>query len=243
LIVSNICLSNLSLNTLSALLYESTERANQEKIKNSGKMPTLDFTELILVLLHRVASPHHHHSGCSGHQRHHQSGPTPSIMPAAPIPFPRPVSLPADGTLGPRRLSMGSSRSAVCYPRLRAMGQLGCTSAWALIIGSTGGGGERRRNRRAPSDLGGHQPCTSIIDPPDGKDLHLPTGPTPRTTRVEEHHTTHLANSFPYRASAVDASINRSSPVELWYATGSQESVWQPGHGTRRPGQVVERRW
>jgi hypothetical protein len=51
------CLTNSCLNTLSALLYESIRRANQEKIKNSGKMPSLDLTDLISVLLHRVANP------------------------------------------------------------------------------------------------------------------------------------------------------------------------------------------
>jgi hypothetical protein len=76
LVVSNICLSNLSLNMLSALLYESTERVNQEKTKNSGKMPCSDLTELILALLHKVVGPRHRRRSRRGGRCHHHPAPT-----------------------------------------------------------------------------------------------------------------------------------------------------------------------
>jgi hypothetical protein len=73
----------------------------------------------------------------------------------------------------------------MCHPRLGAMPQSGCTSTRALVIGSTGGGGGRRR--RTPSNLDSHRPCTSVVDPSDGEDLHQSTGLTPRTARAEDH--------------------------------------------------------
>jgi hypothetical protein len=116
--------------------------------------------------------------------------------------------VPTDGTLGPRRLSMGPSRPPVHHPRLGALPQLCCTGAWVLVIGSSGGGKGRRRRRQSPPDHGGHRPCTSIVDPPDDENLHRSTGSTPRTARVEDHHATHLADSFPSHATTVDTSIN-----------------------------------
>jgi hypothetical protein len=74
---------NLNHNTLSALLYKSTERANQEKIKNNSKMPSLDLTDLIFALLNRVARPHHRRHGGQCHRR---PRPAPSIPPLASAP-------------------------------------------------------------------------------------------------------------------------------------------------------------
>jgi hypothetical protein len=94
----NICLSNSHLNTLSALLYESTKRANQEKIKNSSKMPSSDLTDLILALLHRVAGPRHRRAAATPAP----PLPSPSASPRSRVlEWPRP--LPLTGRLTDRR--------------------------------------------------------------------------------------------------------------------------------------------
>jgi hypothetical protein len=60
----------------------------------------------------------------------------PSILTAA---------IPADGALGPRRLTAGLSRSVMCRIRLGALPQPGCTGTCAFVIEPSGGGGGRRR--------------------------------------------------------------------------------------------------
>jgi hypothetical protein len=85
----------------------------------------------------------------------------------------------ADGTLRPRRLSKRLSGPSVCRPRLGFMPQPGCTGGRFLIMGPRGGGGGRRR-RWTLMDLGGHRPCTRVVDPPDSEDLRWSTRPTPK---------------------------------------------------------------
>jgi hypothetical protein len=64
-----------------------------------------------------------------------------------PVSFPGPADVPANGTLGPRCLSMGPSRPPARRPRLGTLPRTGCTRARVLFIRSSGGGGGIRRGR------------------------------------------------------------------------------------------------
>jgi hypothetical protein len=102
------------------------------------------------------------------------------------------------------------------------------------------------------ADPDAHQPCPSAFDPPDGEEDHRSKGPTPTIDHAKDHHAARLIVTFPHRASGAGATINRSRPVGLQYVKcsgGLPALLPQPakaersGHGTRQPGQAIERRW
>jgi hypothetical protein len=125
--------------------------------------------------------------------------PCPHVLESPPFPIPQLAGVPADGTLGLRRLSVGLSRPPVPQP--------GCIGAWVLVIGSLGGGGGRRRRQSLPHH-GGHRPRWGAGDTPDNMHLHRSTGPTPRTAGATDcHHAANLADVVPCRATTASTSL------------------------------------
>jgi hypothetical protein len=126
---------------------------------------------------------------------------TPSSVGAAPIPFPRPASVPADRVIGPRRLSMGSLGPAVCHPRLGVVPQSGCTDSRAFTIRPSGAeGGEEEDDEHCITVVTGpigvppfHHTTHNSIGPrgwPQGPlspriGTTLPTSPTPSLAASE----------------------------------------------------------
>jgi hypothetical protein len=78
-----------------------------------------------------------------------------------------------------------------------------------------------------------HWPQWGTGNPTDGTHLRWPTGPTPRATGATDRFNTvvfiDIADPSHTTAVAIGASICRSRPVGLWYATGTVESMRQSG--------------
>jgi hypothetical protein len=110
------CLSNSSSNTISALLYERTQR-DQEIVKiTTIRMPSLGLTEFIVVLLYRVAAPRHRCHGHCGGWRHCRPGPAPPFpLPTLAPPHPRVLERPSSPS--PNRLMEPSDPDASSWGR------------------------------------------------------------------------------------------------------------------------------
>jgi hypothetical protein len=84
---------------------------------------------------------------------------------------------------------------------------------------------EKKRTTRAASRWS--PACRGAGDLPDGTHLHRSTGSTPRATRATDRN--HTADPSHASVATTDASITRSRPIRLWYASGSVECMRQPG--------------
>jgi hypothetical protein len=139
------CFSNSRHNMLSAPLYERIKRRSTTAVRClQGNLPSSSLpcctpsiahaTAVVVVVDTIVAWPlhqrNHHHCLQPLHAQGCWSGPHPLSFP--------PTGRRTDrGDLGPRRLTMGSSRPVVCHPRLRTMPQSGlhwCTSPRHQVI-------------------------------------------------------------------------------------------------------------